>query len=269
MTERQPVSIDHPLLDPYRDLPRGGADRDSPLFVAEGRFVVERLLESDFETVSIVVGDQAPRSFVENLPEGIPIVRLPRGDVSRLVGFRFHSGILACGRRRRVEDTGVLAGIADRSTESRSTVIVCPFTVLPENLGAIFRLARGFGVDAIVAGQQGADPFARRTIRVSMGNVFFVPVVQPDSIAASLRCLREERGYRLLAATTDAATAVPLPMPRPAPRIAIVLGNEGQGIEPALLGICHDRITVPLAGHTDSLNVSTALAIMLYQFSQK
>ncbi len=255
-------SLEDHRLDPYRDLQLGKRARHQDWFVAEGRWLVERLLASDYKTQSVVLGHQVADHFVEQIPAEVDTLRLPRELVSRLVGFEFHSGIVACGRRDRKKD---LSDIAPLLQQDRATVVVCPFTVLAENLGSIIRLCSGFGVDALVVGPQSVDPFARRVIRVSMGNIFQLPIVEPDSVATAVDQLRREFGFQLLAAT-GSPEGKSLPQSRPARRIAVVLGNEARGIPPDLVQTCDWQISIPLSGETDSLNVANALAVILYQF---
>ena len=200
---------------------------------------------------------------IGNWPSGWTSL-LPRTKVSQLVGFDFHSGVIACARRRRIR---VLEGAKDQLNAYPATVVVCPFTVLPDNLGSIMRLCAGFGVNAAIIGEKSADPFSRRAIRVSMGNVLQLTIIEPDSITRAIRELRDEFGYCLLAATGDLAAST-LPVPRPARRIALVLGNEADGIDREIIELCDLQVSIPMSGTTDSLNVANAAAVLLYQFTR-
>lgn len=260
-------SLDHDGLLPYASLVRTNRTRHEDWFIAEGRWVVERLLASRHEVISVVVGDQAERSFIDRISQHVTTFLLPRDLVSRLVGFPFHAGIIACGRRTALRS---LEGTLGNDNAAASTVVVCPATVLPDNLGSIIRLSTAFGANAIIVGPLSADPWSRRTVRVSMGNIFQIPVIEPESPAAletMLRQLSGRYGFHLIAATGRAG-ADTLPMPRPAPRIAIVLGNEAHGIDERLVSLCQQEVSIPMSGATDSLNVSNAAAILLYQFSR-
>ena len=258
----QLTTIDHPLLAPYQNINRKKWNRYPDLFIGEGKFVVERMLESDYEVVSVVLGDQAVEYFRDRIPDSVDVIQMPRSLVSRLVGFEFHSGVIACARRRRLRSLQEHAHIINKDP---STLVVCPFTVLPDNLGSIIRMSSGFGAEAVVVGHRSADPFSRRAVRVSMGNVFQLPVFEPYSISAALQTLRDEFGYCIVAAT-GGPEARTLPMPRPARRLAIVLGNEADGIAPEWLAKCDLQVSIPMAGSTDSLNVANAAAVLLYQF---
>ena len=260
----QLTSLQHPLLEPFRELNRKKKNRRDDLFIGEGRLVVDRMLESDYELVSIVLGDQAADHFLDRIPDSVNTILLERSLVSQLVGFEFHSGVVASAMRRRHTALDSFESVIKNDV---ATLVVCPFTVLPENLGSIMRLSAGFGVNAVVVGSRSADPFGRRAMRVSMGNVLQLPVIEPVSIRQIVIELRERFGYHIVAAT-GGRHACELPMPRPAERLAIVLGNEAEGIERSLLKECDQEVSIRMAGGTDSLNVANALAVLLYQFTQ-
>lgn len=257
-------SLDDPRLDPYRDLKKTNWTRQSSWFIAEGRWVVRRLLESDYEVLSVLLADKAVESFRPHIPPATQVLVLPAELVSQIVGFHFHAGVIACGRR--VKKTQI-AEVPQLAAQPMGTVVACPHTVLPDNLGSIVRICTAFGVTALLIGDRSADPFSRRVVRVSMGNIFRLPVLEPPSIATALTELNSDYGYRIVAAT-GSNTARPLPLPRPANRIVLLLGNEAHGIEPELKSLCDDEVTIPMSGATDSLNVATAAAVLLYQFTR-
>ena len=252
------------MLDPYRVLNRTRRTRNDEFFIGEGRLVVQRMLESDFEMVSVVLGDHVCQSFCDQIPDRTEVLILERSNISELVGFEFHSGIVACARRRRISDLSAAESVLRRTP---STVVICPFTVLPDNLGSIARLCTGFGVDALIVGERSADPFSRRAVRVSMGNVLQLTVIEPESTRDTIDELKNRFGYYILAATGNNQGAV-VPMTRPDERIAIVFGNETDGIDNEIIDGCDQQVSIEMSGNTDSLNVSNAAAVLLYQFTR-
>ena len=179
-----------------------------------------------------------------------------------LAGFGFHRGILACARRpipRGLE--GWLPPI-DRPV----TVVVCAAIQDPENLGGIFRNCAAMGVCHVLIGEHSADPLSRRVLRVSMGTVLKASFRQTPQLAADLQRLRGEFQLHLAASVLD-PTAPPLdhaPCPQ---RLALLLGNERNGLSPEVVAMCDSRWTIPMRSGTDSLNVAVASGIFLYHFS--
>ena len=127
-----------------------------------------------------------------------------------------------------------------------------------ENLGAIARTARGLGADALVLDPTCADPFYRRSVRVSMGHVLRVPFAVLDGPwPQSLDALDE---FTLLA-MTPRADAVPLRSVSPPARWAVLLGAEGPGLTDAAMARAAMLLRIPMASVVDSLNVATAAAV--------
>src|SRR5215813_12131548 len=91
---------DDPRLAIYRDLPQRNLTRQSGLFIAEGEKVVERLIASDFEVESILAESPFAEKYESRVPGRTPIYVASRGVLVKTIGFHFHRGILACGRRK-------------------------------------------------------------------------------------------------------------------------------------------------------------------------
>ena len=139
-------------------------------------------------------------------------------------------------------------------------VVVTEHIEKPGNLGAILRSADGAGADAVVA-VGGTDLFNPNVIRASTGTVFSVPIATATAKAV-LHWLREH-GLRIVAAKVDAArlhTAADLTGP-----LAIVLGNEASGLSAAWDAPDVESLRLPMLGVADSLNVSIAGAVLLYE----
>ena len=100
-------SFDDPLLVPYRNL-RERTLRGESAFIAEGRLLTERLLDSPFETESLLTWAGGAAEFSPSFAakvKDIPVYTLPRKeDLSQIAGFPFHQGILAAGRRKQLPD---------------------------------------------------------------------------------------------------------------------------------------------------------------------
>ena len=261
---RIPVaSLDDPRVSPYRNLKASNLMRHGELFIAEGAKVVERLLSSDFETASVLLSEKREAEWLPRISPEIPVYIVPEALGSQLVGFSFHVGVVACGRRRpgpRFEE--VLPQDAERLT-----VVVCPNCDNPENLGAIIRISRGFGVDLVLLGKGCCDPYSRRVLRVSMGTAFRQPIIESENLADDLRRLREQWKMEFVATVLDAA-ASPLGRVQRTPRWGILLGNEAVGLSPEMIAFCDQTVTIPMSSDVDSLNVAVAAGIFLHEFTR-
>jgi tRNA G18 (ribose-2'-O)-methylase SpoU len=262
---RVPVeNISDPRLAIYRDLKASNATRRLDLFVVEGEKLFDRLLASAFTLDSVLTSDRHEPRATGRVPEDVPHYVVPDAQISRLVGFNFHRGILACGRRRPWP--GIDTVVEVERAAGRSTLALCPRIDNPENLGALVRIADVFGLGAIVVGDRCPDPLSRRVLRVSMGTVLRLPVVVLDDLASAAERLRNEHGYELAATVLDPEAIALGAFHRP-DRLVVVLGSEGHGLDREWVGRCDHRITIPMRPGAESLNLAVAAGIVLHHLT--
>jgi tRNA G18 (ribose-2'-O)-methylase SpoU len=253
-------SLDDPRLDPYRHMKDRDLARSGARFIAEAEQVVRRLLASDYPTDSVLTIERKADALAQVTPADVPLYVIPNALLNEVMGFKFHSGVIACGRRKPGP------ALADLLPDQiPATLVVCPETNNTENLGLIIRVAAGFGATALLLGEKSANPFYRQSIRVSMGTIFSLPIIESDNLARDLTWLRNHQ-VELVATVAD-ARAQPLAQARPTPRMALLFGAEGHGLRQPWLQLCHRQITIPMQLGTDSLNVHVAAAVFLYHFT--
>jgi TrmH family RNA methyltransferase len=142
-----------------------------------------------------------------------------------------------------------------------SLVVVVEAVEKPGNLGAILRTADGAGVDAVIAADPRTDLFNPNAIRASLGTVFTRPVAAAPT--AEVLAWLADRGIRPVAARVDAErpyTDADLRGP-----VALVLGSEAEGLREAWDDAGVEPVRIPMHGTADSLNVSVAAAVLLYE----
>jgi tRNA G18 (ribose-2'-O)-methylase SpoU len=237
------------------------------LFVAENRLVVRTLLMSTrFRTRSVLVTDAAYVSLqdaLEPFTPSLPIYVCPKALMEPVSGYHIHRGCLALGERpAAVSVAGLLADVPDART-----LVVLEAITNADNVGAIFRNGRAFGVDGVVIGPRCCDPLYRKAIRVSIGATLVVPFgVGTQSDPPYLPALKRA-GFTLVA-LTPACDAVDLndfaaePLPG---KIALLVGNEGEGLSVEAQRAGDVRVRITMAPGVDSLNVSTATGIALHR----
>ena len=155
---------------------------------------------------------------------------------------------------------------AEDLLQSTSCVAVLEDVINPTNLGAIFRSAAALGVEAVLLTDSCTDPLYRRCIRVSMGNVFFVPwAYLPDD---QWQALLHENGFESVAmALREDAKVLWDPALRKIQKLAVVMGSEGPGLKASTIASCDYTVTVPMTNGVDSLNVAAASAVAFYQLA--
>ena len=172
------------------------------------------------------------------------------------VGFDLHRGALASVERRAPCDVDAVV-VPDRP----QLLVAAEGLNDHENLGALYRNAAAFGCAGVVLDPTCADPFYRRSVRVSQGNVLAIATAAMGSIEDLRRAGAATVALTPRADTTltdlDAATLGPGP-------VAVVVGAEGPGLCDATIDAADHRAAIPMAAGVDSLNVATAAAIALF-----
>ena len=257
MTVLELDSADDKRLGPYRDL-KGRSELGAEHFIVEGEHLVERLLSSSLEVVSVLVSSRKIGRLRPLLPASVLVFVLDDDEIEAVVGFKFHRGVLGCGKRPEERDFDHLLGAGQPALRA----VACPEITDSENLGSIMRTARCLGLNALILGERCTDAYSRRCIRVSMGAAFTLPVYRCDSVASDLKRLCASQGAQLVGAAADPG-ASPLAGIVPADNWCVVLGNEETGLPEEVAGICDELACIPMASGADSLNVSVAAGIIL------
>lgn len=132
----------------------------------------------------------------------------------------------------------------------------------PGNIGTILRTADAAGFDLAVLMKGTADPFSPKVVRSATGSLFRLPMVFVKD-AEELAELVHSAGKRLIATAMDAEKAYyDCDLEKDA---AIIIGNEGNGISPELMMRADEKIMIPMAGNTESLNAAVAAGILMYE----
>ena len=134
----------------------------------------------------------------------------------------------------------------------------------PGNAGTLIRVAHAMGAAAVIFAGHSVDPYNGKCLRSSAGSIFGVPVVTEPDTAALITRLRET-GQQILATTTGGELTLDEAEPLLAVPTTWLFGPESRGLAPAIAALADRRITIPMAGGAESLNVSAAAAICLYQ----
>lgn len=258
-------SCNDPHVTPFRDVPDPVRVRERGICVAEGRFVVQRIVvERRFRLQALLLTATALRSLEGSLGEledPPPVYLADKTLMREIGGFDFHQGCLGLIERPiSLDPASVIA-----SSEAPSPLVALEKVGNPDNIGGIFRNAAAFGASALLLSPGCSDPLYRKAIRTSIGTTLSVPFAVVDEWPLGLSLLRE-RGYHLVALTPDPSATPLREYARPAELrgTALLVGNEGDGLTEDALHQVDARVRIPLCPPVDSLNVSTAAGIALY-----
>lgn len=260
-----------PRLNDYRSLTdtalRTIAEPAGGLYIAESAKVIERAIGAGHVPRSVLVQARRLEGIAALVGSfDIPVYVVPDDVAEAVTGFAVHRGAIASMRRpvlpSVIDALGTLHPQASGATRSRIAVLegLADHT----NIGALFRSAAALGVDAILISPDCSDPLYRRAVRVSMGTVFQVPWTRIPEWPAGIHEL-QDAGF-VVAGMTLGAGAISLDalVAEDHEKLALVFGTEGHGITAATDAILDRRVTIPMRGGVDSLNVAAASAVAFY-----
>ncbi len=231
------------------------------LYMAESRKVIARALAAGHRPRAFLMGH---RWFAESRDlldhpsaAGVPAYVADDAVLEQITGFNLHRGMLASMHRPTLPSVQEVVAGARR-------VAVLEDVVDHTNVGAMFRSAAGLGVDAVLITPRCADPFYRRSVRVSMGTVFQVPWTRIDPWPDGIDLLREQ-GLTVAATalTPDSVPLDDLALDLP-DRLVTVLGTEGEGLAAETVRRADVVVRIPMSGGVDSLNVAAASAVLFW-----
>ncbi len=238
-------------------------DPESGFFIAEGEKVIARAASAGYPVRSLLLSPQR----LADLSAPVAALQCPTYVASydvleAVTGFHVHRGALASFGRIPLRSAAEVLGGATR-------VLVMEAVTNHTNLGTVFRSAAALGIDAVLLNPQSCDPLYRRTVRVSMGQVFAVPYAYLETWPEGVELVRQA-GFRVLA-LTPAADAVALQdiVVGPDERVALMFGAEGPGLTEEALGAADVRVRIPMAGGVDSLNVAAAAAVACWVIGRR
>jgi len=224
------------------------------LFITEGNILTQRLIHSSLKTVSILSTEKFKYNYGDTkAPTYIADEKL----LKDIAGYNFHRGVLGIGQ------IPTLLEIKDVVlNKSYLKLAVCPDLTDEENLGSIIRTAAALGLDAVICGEECCSPFSRRAIRVAMGSQFFLPIVISKNVIDDLTFLKESEISIVASILND--NAIDLKNFQTPKKAALLFGREGPGLDQKIIDLSTDFVKISMKNSIDSLNVSTAAGILLY-----
>jgi 23S rRNA (guanosine2251-2'-O)-methyltransferase len=183
---------------------------------------------------------------------GVEVKILTPRQIDRLAAGGVHNGVVA---------ELSAAGYADFDemieSEQTSFVVLLDGVQDPQNLGAVLRVADGFGADLVVLPSHDSAGITPAVVKASAGATEWVPVAQVTNLSRAIEAL-QARQFWVYGADGggDPLDAIDL-----TGKVAIVLGNEGKGIRRNVLEHCDRTVAIPMQGRLESLNVATAAAV--------
>jgi 23S rRNA (guanosine2251-2'-O)-methyltransferase len=192
---------------------------------------------------------------------GIAVYRVKASELDSLAGGQRHQGVIAGFKGSNISGEGQLLAALE-AIEGTPLILVLDGVQDPHNLGACLRTAEAAGVHLVITCKDrsaGITPVARRA---ACGAAETLPIIQATNLARVLKILKKHGIW--LAGTSDTA-ADDLYHTDLAGPLALVMGSEGAGLRRLTAELCDYLVSIPMAGQVESLNVSVATGVCLYE----
>lgn len=272
-------TTDDPRLQDYVALTdvqlRSKIEPERGLYMAESTNVIKRAIRAGHQPRSFLMAPKWLSQLEDALtaatghPDGgeIPIFCAEEDVLEQITGFHLHRGALAAMHRPPLPSVTELLATARGGRPARRVAIL-ENLVDHTNVGAAFRSAAALGVDAVLVTPRSADPLYRRSVRVSMGNVFNVPWTRiptwpdmSDLHAAGFTVAALALSEESVSLDEFAASSI---VTSPDSRVALLFGTEGDGLSRRAIANADVIVRIPMAGEVDSLNVAAASAVAFW-----
>ncbi len=230
------------------------------LFIIEGKNALEMALDAQIKIESVYYteslaeslrGQELLHSMVDT---GSKAILVTDEIMQKMADTQNPQGVLAIARINKNEDWA--------DSIQGGTILILDRIQDPGNLGTIIRTADSAGVELVIALQGTVDLYNSKVIRSSSGSIFNVPIIAGIPLADVHRILKD-KGYRFVAADMNGSVVYyneDLSGP-----LAFIFGNEGQGLSSEARKLVDSTVMIPLLGKSESLNVSIACGVLLYE----
>lgn len=223
------------------------------LFILEGLRLVKEAIKANMEIKNIFISksfeDKLVTEFNNTFLENTII--LNDNLFSQLASTENTQGVIA-----------VVNKINNNKDEIGDFYLICDKVQDPGNLGTIIRTAHAAGVNGIILTKGTVDIYNDKTIRSTMGSIFYIPIIYEDNDFTFIKKLKSE-GFSLI--TTSLQESKNFFEENLMGKVILAVGNEGNGISDELFALADKKVKIPMPGDAESLNVAIAASIILFE----
>lgn len=230
---------------------------DKNYVVVESKNVLKKLFEKNIKIHKIFVSANNIDFIKQNCKNiDFPILTSTNALMKEIVGHKIHQGLLALIDKPKYINFDEIKG----------NVVVLNSLTSPENVGSIVRSCAAFNIKNIIIDEKTCSPFIRRCIRVSTGNIFNIKVYKSTNLEQDLKTLQKQ-DYKILS-TANAEHAKSLQTYKFPKKSAIVIGNEGYGVNEEVLELSDDILKIDINEEVTSLNAAIAASVLFYEMGR-
>lgn len=225
------------------------------LFIIEGFRLIEEAIKAKMEIEDIIISKDYEQKFEEFLLNNI--------DLNKKSYFLSNNLFMQVASTENPQ--GIIAVVKKKNNQKNlkgDFYLICDKVQDPGNLGTIIRTAHAAGVNGIILTKGTVDIYNDKTIRSTMGSIFYIPIYYDDENHSIIRELKKD-GFSLVA--TSLAESKNFFEENLKGKTILAVGNEGNGISNELFELADKKVKIPMPGGAESLNVSIATSIILFE----
>jgi len=259
------TSSSNPLLKRIRSLHERQARHKAGLFLIEGEKVLLEAFSKDIEIESVVM-DSAyfERGFPETFDDNLLELNVVDSSLFKTLSTTTSPcNVVAIAKTKQSLSTSQL--LAELDQDKPLTVVLCENLQDPGNLGTIIRSSLAFGASALVLSKGSVDLYNPKVVRSAMGALFDLPISSGENIADILASLKQAK-FEVIALNPEAKESF-LSL-KFGPKVAIVLGNEGNGLTAEADAITTKEAHIEISPQVESLNVAVAASVVLFHINK-
>ena len=253
-------SVNNPLIKETNELKLKKYRAEYNAFIIEGARSTEEAVNSEWEILRSFVDISADSKLVQAVASrlesmGVPLYEVSSDVMQKLSDTGTPQGILAVVKRKKFE-------LNDFNQTERGLLLVLDEVRDPGNLGTIVRTADAAGVTGVVLLNGCVDLFAPKTVRATMGSLFHLPIKAEQDKKEFIEWCTGKNWSLWSSALEGAKSIYEVELPE---RVAVVMGNEAEGVSEEILSASDKRVYIPMPGKAESLNVATAAGVILFE----
>ncbi len=221
-------------------------------YIIEGLRFVDEALKSGVSIDSIIFTEnfkEKNEEFFSNIPENIRLIQMNEALLKQLCSTENPQGVLG------------VVNMQNKELKGGELVILVDKVQDPGNMGTIIRTAHAAGASGIIMTKGTVDIYNDKTLRSTMGSIFYIPVVEDNSLEY-VKSLKEE-GYKLVVSSLQGKNN--FFEENLQGKVIIAVGNEGNGVSDEVYEISDIKVKIPMPGNAESLNVAVATSVMIYE----
>lgn len=227
--------------------------------------VISRLKEKqDIEVLYLLEGLQTNQEILPFIGKDLIVEIVSKRKLEQLAKHSYHQGYVAKIKEYPYfELNEVLSSLKQKE---KPLLLILDGVSDPHNMGAILRTCDAVGVDGVIVDKIGSCPLNSTVAKTSTGAIETVKVIQVSNLTQTIKKLKKEGYWIVGAEANESSDYREIDYNTP---LVVVMGSEGKGISRLILENCDFKVRIPLLGSVNSLNVSVATAIILYEVHNK